>query len=206
MNCAEAGEDSGLVSLDRTNLARRTRRVLSKGGWGNPDVLLVERTSGGAELVVVKDFAVRSRWVRILLGRWLLRREERAYRRLSGIPAVPLLLGRVDMDALILEYRPGTLLSRSLAGHIPSGFMTELEESIQAMHGRGVVHLDLRHRSNILAGEDGKPVLIDFASALFFNPKGWLGSGLLHAFASIDRSAVEKWRVRLVPPGTGSSR
>ncbi len=204
MSSAEAAYGTRAVSLCRTELAERTRGVLSTGGWGNPDVLLVESPWGGAEFVVVKDFAARSRFARVLFGRWLLRREERAYLRLAGLAEVPRLLGRIDIDALILEYRPGTLLSRSLAGRLPDGFMPELETAIAAMHARGIVHLDLRHRSNILAGEDGKPVLIDFASALFFDPRGWVGRWLLQAFARIDLAAVEKWRVRLVPPATSS--
>lgn len=206
MNSAEANHGTLAVALRRAELAERTRRVLSTGGWGNPDVLLVESPWSGAECVVVKDFAARSRFARLLFGRWLLRREERAYRRLAGLAAVPRLLGRVDIDALIIEYRPGTLLSRSLAGHLPDGFMPELEAAIAAMHARGIVHLDLRHRSNVLAGDDGNPVLIDFASALFFDPKSWAGRWLMRAFALIDLAAVEKWRVRLVPPSATPPR
>ena len=178
----------------RDELARRTRRVLNRGGWGNPDVLLVDAPSGP---VVVKDFRPRHPLVRRLLGSWLLAREERAYRRLSGMTAVPGLIGRLDDEALVLEYRPGILLSRSLRGRVSPGFLDELDAAVEEMHGRGIVHLDLRHRSNILAGDDGRPVLLDFASAMRCDPSRWLGRLLLRAGGWIDRRALEKWRVRL---------
>lgn len=186
---------SDSTGLDRHNLAVRTRAVLNHGGWGNPDVLLVESELGS---VVVKDFAPRTRYVRRWLGPWLLRREALAYRRLEGLEAVPRLLGKLDAAALVFEYRPGVLLSRSLSGRLPPTFLVELERAVAQMHQRGVVHLDLRHRSNILASPDGRPVLLDFASALRFDRKTWWGRTGVVLFGLIDRRALRKWRVRLV--------
>jgi serine/threonine protein kinase len=183
------------IGLDRRNLAAQTRAVLNHGGWGNPDVLLVESSLGS---VVVKDFAPRTRYVRRWLGPWLLRREAQAYRRLDGLEAVPRLLGQIDGEALVLEYRPGVLLSRSLAGRLPPTFLAELQTAIAEMHQRGVVHLDLRHRSNILAGEDGRPVLLDFASALRFDRSTWWGRVAVALLGWVDRRALRKWQVRLV--------
>ena len=181
--------------LDRQSLPSRIVDTLSRGGWANPDVFLA-RGRGGRD-VVVKDFAPRGRVVRATLGRYLIDREARVYDVLEGLDAVPRLLGRLDRYALVIEYRPGVLLSRSLAGRLPKEFMAELERAIGAMHARGVVHLDLRHRSNILAGDDGHPVLLDFASALVFEPKGWASRILQPLFAWIDRGAVRKWRARI---------
>ncbi len=183
------------VGLDRANLAQQTRSVLNRGGWGNPDVLLVESDLG---TVVVKDFGPRIYCVRRWLGPWLLRREARAYRRLEGVEAVPHLLGQLDAAALILEYRPGVLLSRSLSGKLPPDFLVELQRAIAEIHRRGVVHLDLRHRSNILAGDDGRPVVIDFASALRFDNATWWGRMLVGLLGSVDRRALQKWRVRIL--------
>ncbi len=182
------------LELRREELAGRTRAVLHRGGWGNPDVLLVETRAGA---VVVKDFAPRGRWVRRWLAPRLLSREERAYRRLAGLPAVPNLIGRLDAEALVLEYRPGEGLSRSLRSRLPSGFLRELSATIDEFHRRGVVHLDLRHRSNILAGRDGRPVVIDFASALRFDATRRSGRALVRIFGWVDRRALEKWRERL---------
>ena len=137
-------------------------RRLHRGGRGNADVLLVRHAG---KQFVVKDFAPRAWLLRSTFGRWSIGREWRAYRALDGIDAVPRLLGLVDPLALAIEYRPGSLLSRSLAGVLPADFLGELRGAVAAMHARGVVHLDLRHRSNILATPEGHPVLIDFASS-----------------------------------------
>jgi len=199
MDAAPAGraEISGPAGLARAELGRCTRRVLQAGRGVHPDVLLVDSPDGP---VVVKDFSARAVGVRRLLGPWLLSREERAYRQLADVPGVPRLIGRLDAAALVLEYRPGVLVSRSLRGRLPVVFLAELERCVEEMHRRGVVHLDLRHRSNVLAGEDGHPVLIDFASALRFDPRLRISRWMLRALAWIDRRAVEKWRVRLESP------
>ena len=181
-------------TLSRAKVADSTQQVLNRGRWGNPDVLLVGTSNAS---VVVKDFAPRNVWVRRSFGRWLISREERIYRRLDGLACVPRLLRRLDRDAIVIEYRPGVLLSRSLAGSLPEMFLAELEATISAMHRRGVVHLDLRHRSNILAGTDGHPVVLDFASALLFDPDRMLGRLGIRLFGWFDWRAMQKWRVRL---------
>jgi RIO-like serine/threonine protein kinase len=58
------------------------------------------------------------------------------------------------------------------------------------MHERGVVHLDLRQRKNILVDGD-RPWVIDFANAL----RGRLASKL----AGVDESALLKWKQRNWP-------
>ena len=186
----------GTPRIDRADMKDRVERVLHRGGRGNPDVLLVRDPSGR---YVVKDFSPRSWIVRRFLGRRLLRREARAYAQLAGHDCIPAFLGWVDADAFVLEYRPGVLLSRSLAGRVPPTFFEQLAMAIDEMHAAGVVHLDLRHRSNILASDLGRPVLLDFASAMRFDPDRWSGRLGLRLLRWIDLRALEKWRVRLVP-------
>ena len=181
-----------VILPDRKSWPGVLREVLSAGHGFQADVLLLE-TPGGP--VVVKDFRNRSWWFARTLGRWLCAREVRAYARLAGLSVVPRMIQRLDAFAFAVEYRPGTLLSRSLRGRTSPGFMAELEQGLEAIHERGVVHLDLRHRSNVLAGDDGHPVILDFASALCLRP----GSRRLRWLTRFDRLALEKWRVRLEP-------
>lgn len=188
--------------LDRESLARDTVAVLNRGNARNPDVLLVR--DGGRE-VVVKDFAPRARWVRATIGRWINAREIRAYQRLAGHRAVPRLLGRIDALAFAVEYRPGRRMSRRLADEVSPHFVDELEEAIRDLHVRGVAHLDLRHRTNVLEGEDGHPVLIDFASAVCFKPGGWGARWILPLLARIDLRALRKWKERLRPRAAGAA-
>ncbi len=183
------------LAIQRKDLRSRTIEVLNRGGWANPDVLLVRDDAGHS--VVVKDFAPRNVLVRTLIGPWITRREARAYRVLEGMAGVPALLGNLDALALIIEYRPGVLMSRSLAGRLPLEFMDELRTIVRDMHRRGVVHLDLRHRSNVLATSDGHPILIDFASAICLRPGGLLARAVLPLLALIDWGAVRKWDDRV---------
>jgi len=199
---ADSSPPSPLSALSRQEIPDRLLQVLNRGSRRNPDVYLVR---GDPHPWVVKDFAPRGRWVRAWLGPWLLRREERAYRALAGHPAVPRLLGRLDRLALVLEYRPGQRMSRKLAGRVPPGFVAELEAAVADMHARGVAHLDLRHRSNVMVDEAGRPVLIDFGSAVCLRPGGLAARWLLPLLARWDRRALAKWRVRL-EEGAGAGR
>jgi predicted Ser/Thr protein kinase len=180
----------------RADLAHCTVEVLNRGNRRNPDVLLVEHAG---RRVVVKDFAPRGRLVRALLGRWIQAREVRALEALRGHPSVPRFLGWIDPLAFAVEYRPGRRMSRKLAGRVPEDFVVRLEEALDAMHRRGVVHLDLRHRSNVLVDESGAPVLVDFASALTFRPGGLGARLVLPLLARLDRGALAKWSARLAP-------
>jgi hypothetical protein len=183
-----------LAALRRENLARATLATLNRGNRRNPDVLLVEL---GERRVVVKDFAPRGALVRATIGRWLTAREIRAYQALTDHPAVPRFLGRIDSLAFVVAYRPGRRLSRKIVGTLRPGFLDDLEQAVRGMHERGVVHLDLRHRSNVLVDGEGRPILIDFASAVCLRPAGLLARLLLPCLARVDRSAVAKWRAWL---------
>jgi predicted Ser/Thr protein kinase len=188
-------------AISRGELDSHTISVLNRGNSRNPDVLLVE--VDGRQLVV-KDFAPRGLWVRTTIGRWITAREVRALRVLDGLPAVPRFLGSIDALAFAVEYRPGQRVSRKLAGRVPPEFLERLETALHEMHRRGVAHLDLRHRSNVLVGEDGDPVLIDYGSALIFRPGGLLARWLLPLLVRLDLTALEKWRIRLTPSSAGS--
>ena len=187
--------------LTRGDLDGLPRRRLQAGRGTSAEVSVVTGPDGP---LVVKEVAPGAGAAVRRFARWSLAREAAAYERLRGVSAVPKLIGVLDEDAIVLEYRPGTLLSRALAGTLPEAFMGELEAAVEAMHAAGVVHLDLRHRSNVLAGEDGHPVLLDFASALTFDVCGHRGRVCRTLFAWVDRRAVEKWRVRLVQPSSAS--
>jgi RIO-like serine/threonine protein kinase len=170
---------------------------LNRGGARNPDVLLVAGEDDAR--LVVKDFRPRGALVRNTLGRWITAREVRAWRALDGHPAVPRYLGGIDALAFAVEYRPGRKMARKLAAELPPDFLTRLARAIEDMHERGVAHLDLRHRSNVLLDDSGAPVLIDFGSAVTFRPGGWPARLLLPAFGWLDRRALRKWQRKLAP-------
>lgn len=152
----------------------------------------------GGRRVFVKDYA-RTTWAfRWTLGRLQLRREARAYRALAGLPFVPRCFGRLDGDALLIEQVDGVPLTHEARARMAPDFFERLNAAIDAVHARGILHNDLRHRRNILVGEDGGPRLVDFASSVY------LGGGgprrlLLHWLRFLDRSAAIKWKWRHAP-------
>jgi hypothetical protein len=186
------------LGLARAELGAATRELLNRGSRRNPDVLRVEHAG---ETLVVKDFAPRGVMVRATLGRWIAAREARAYLQLAGHPAVPRFRGWIDPLAFAVEYRPGRRLSTARAPELPADFLAKLETALAGMHARGVAHLDLRHRSNVLAAADGSPVLIDFGSAVCFRPGGAGARFVLPLLARVDRGALAKWRRKLAAAG-----
>jgi hypothetical protein len=181
------------LGLTRANLAGRTLVCLERGGRLSPDVWLVDSDAGR---VVVKDFAARGRCVRATLGPWFVRHECRVYRRLSSHPAVPRLLGRIDALAFAVEHRGGVRISRRQPWTFSPEFGRKLEASVRELHALGVVHLDLRHRSNVRAGLDGARAdrLCIGRQLPAGRPRGARLAAAAHA---PDRLAVGKWRRRL---------
>ncbi len=185
-----------MSGVTRANLSEQTLITLQRGSWNSPDVYLVECDDGRA---VVKDFAPRAWLVRATFGRWIVRREARVYAALADHPAVPRLLGRLDPLALVIEHRAGARFSRRRPWTFTPGFVRQLRAAVDGLHARGVVHLDLAHRSNVCAAPDGSPVLIDFDSAVRFR-KGGLGERLLlPLLRRIDQRAVAKWAAAASP-------
>jgi len=182
---------SAVAGLTRANLGERTLVTLRRGNWNSPDVLLVEC---GPRRLVVKDFAPRSRWLRSTFGRWQIQREFAIYRALEGHPAVPRLLGRLDRAALIIEHRPGARFSTRRPWLFSPRFVAELREAVAGLHQRGIVHIDLAHRSNVRAGLDGHPVLIDFDGSLRFRRDSWAWRWLFPLARRIDERALAKWQ------------
>ena len=176
--------------VDRADLASRTLLRLKRGHRANPDVLLV-RTDAG--LVVVKDFAARPATVRWFIARASLRREARALNRLAETGFAPRALGWLDPLALVIEHRAGTKVSRRRPWPFSPRYIAELWDALHEMHELGVVHLDLGHRSNVRCDADGRPLLIDFATALTLE-RNRLPERLLRAAVRfVDERAVRKW-------------
>ncbi len=149
--------------FDRAQLLAAPCQILREGRWANARV--VRATIDGAEWTV-KDFSSRAWWVRNLFGRWLLRRELRALEKLAGIEGVPAQAFRVDSCAIAARFVPGVTLDRAPREQMNEAFFLELEALFRAVHARGLVHLDSRGSSNLLATPQGRPAVIDFQAAL----------------------------------------
>jgi RIO-like serine/threonine protein kinase len=165
----------------------KARVLRDKGGFLSPVVSVIDHEGRPA---VLKDYRTKNAVTRGLLAPSLVKREFSVLRHLEGIPGIPRAYAVVEKRALLLEYIEGRTINKFKAGELPDRVFVRLCDLVHAMHARGVVHLDLRQRKNILiAGE--QPWLIDFANAM----KGRLTAKL----RAVDESALLKFKQRNWP-------
>ncbi len=164
----------------------------------------IKRVSFGGPQAILKDYAGRS-WPVRLFGLVQVSREMRALHRLRGVPGVPACYGRWGRYGILLERVEGERITRwcgaRTAGILP--MLERLDRLIAAIHARGVVHLDLRKRDNVLIDADGRPGIIDFNAACCFEPGGLAARLLLPLLKPIDTSALVKWTRRVAPGSLG---
>ena len=182
--------------LRRDEIAARARGTLGKRRWYRPLVTVIETEDG--RKAVVKDFLSCPAFWRWTYGRLLTGREVRAYKSLSGVPGVPEFLGRIDAYAFAVAWVPGLDLGKCRKGSLGPEVFDRLAATVAEMHRRGVLHLDLRQRRNVLV-DNGLPHVIDFSSGLVVNPEGFLGRRLLRWLGPVDRSGVLKYKRRFLP-------
>ena len=164
-------------------------RVLrDKGGFLSPVVSVVEHEGRPA---VLKDYRAKNALTRGVLAPALVRREYAVLKHLEGVPGVPRAYAVVEKRALLMEYIEGRTIGKFKPGELPDAVFERLRDTVRAMHARGVVHLDLRQKKNILVTDDGRPCLVDFGAAL----KGRLTAAL----RAVDDSAVLKFKAKLWP-------
>jgi len=151
-------------SLTLSNLAQRQRVVLREPSRTRPTLRGVEENGIRA---VVKDYSRNRFLYRNTIGRFLIWRERKAYRRLKGLRGVPTFYRAIDGLALVISEIPG----KSLEGlenekRLSETFFEELRGLLEKVHGRGLAHCDLKRAPNILLGHDGKPYIVDWSAAI----------------------------------------
>ena len=158
-------------------------------GW-QPDIWLV---SVHGRKAILKDYSQRGLLARVL-GGILVRREESAYRRLAGIPGIPLGLGRMGRLGLLTEY----IHSKSVADivesqSLPPAFFVQLYDIIQSIHAAGVAHGDLKRRRNLLVTNEDTVFIIDFAASWQKGGRWDIGRNwLFRQVCQVDWNAVAK--------------
>jgi len=167
---------------------------VTKGNFGKPDLNQVKMAGRS---VMVKDVGRKGFFLRWTLGLWLIQKEWKIYSRLVGIKGVPQPIERVDRFAFAMEFIPGRPILRGEP--LPPSFFQELERVLGGIHERGVVHMDLRHKGNILVSEKGEPFLIDFNSSFAFKEKGFLRRYLFPLLRRVDYGGLLKLKKRVSP-------
>lgn len=183
------------VRVPRRDEIERCRvRWLKRAGPTKADLSIVDAGHGP---VVVKDFGAKAAWVRPL-GRLQIARECRAYRRLGPLAGLPRLLGRIDAHALALELLDAQELvfMPDRAENGPARH-AELRAIVEAMHAKGLYHLDLRGIDNVMLGADGRVYVLDLAGAVGVRPGGLAERVIGRWLAMTDRAALLKWKTIL---------
>lgn len=151
-------------SLKLSDLPRRQCGVVRKPSSTRPTLWVVEENGVRA---VVKDYSTNKFFYRNTVGRFLIWRESKAYRRLRDLKGVPTFYGVIDGLALIIEEIPG----KSIEGlekeeKLSEAFFEELRGLVERFHSCGLAHCDLKRAPNILLGHDGKPYIVDWSASI----------------------------------------
>ena len=167
---------------------------LVKGSFGKPDL---NRVEAKGRIFIVKDVWRRNLFFRWTLGLWLIHKEWKIYSRLIGIEGIPKAVERIDRFAFAMEFVPGKPVGRE--DTLQPSFFFNLERMLEEVHKRGVVHLDLMHKGNILISEKGEPFLIDFNSSFCFKKGGLFHRLLFPILRWVDYGGLLKLKQRVSP-------
>ena len=103
-----------------------------------------------------------------------LEREYSAYQRMHGIVGVPACYGFLDKQYLVMEFIDGIPYRRAKwpSEADRTAWFDQLLNIIQSFHTCGVSHGDLKSKTNLIAGVDGNPYIIDFGTT-FIHKQGF---------------------------------
>lgn len=185
-------------SLRLCDLPDKHRAVLRHSSSTRPVIWLVEENGVRA---VVKDFSVNSFLYRNIAGRFLVWREEKAYRRLKNVKGVPALYRVIDGLALVVEEIPGKSLENlEKEIRLDAEFFHALERLVDKFHERGIAHCDLKRAPNFILGEDGLPYVIDWAASISESEFGFFPLNKIYRrFLLDDYLAITKLKLRHIP-------
>jgi RIO-like serine/threonine protein kinase len=185
-------------SLKISDLSRQNLGVLRKSTSTRPTLWLVEENGVRA---VVKDYSSGKVWYKNTIGRFLLWRESKAYRRLKGLRGVPTCYGVIDRLALITEQIPG----KNIEGleneeGLSEEFFDQLQALVEKVHSRGLAHCDLKRAPNILLGPNRRPYIVDWSASISEREFRFFPLNLIYQrFLRDDLNAITKMRLRHCP-------
>jgi hypothetical protein len=149
----------------------------------------------------------------VWLGRLLASREQWFMDRLAGIEGVPVSLGpvRVGNESLRTAVAHEWIEGHALAERewVDDWFFPQLEAILDEAHRRGIAHVDLHKRENILVDHCGRPCLIDYQISFGIPVERRVArlllGGVLRLLQRCDRYHLLKHRVKHRPDQVGLS-
>ena len=185
-------------SLKISDLPHQNLGVIRKPSSTRPTLWVVEQNGRRA---VVKDYSSNRFLYRNLIGRFLLWRERKAYRRLKGLKGIPICYRVIDGLALVIEEIPGrNIEGLENEGGLSEEFFNQLQEVVKKVHNRGMAHCDLKRAPNILLGHDDKPYLVDWSASISEREFRFFPFNLIYQrFLQDDLNAITKLKLRHCP-------
>ena len=172
--------------------------ILRNASSTRPVIRLINHEGGRA---VIKDFSLNGFFFRNVVGRFLIWREARAYRKMSGLEGVPRLLQVVGGRSLMVEAVSGTDLKEAgLQRKLPPHFFESLKALVDHVHERGVAHCDLKASGNVLVSSDGRPFIIDWGASISRSEFRFFPLTMIYdRFVVDDYRAITKFKLRYMP-------
>ncbi len=159
-----------------------------------PDIFIIEREQ---QFLVAKDFRDKGWAAKNLWGPLNLMYEKFLMDKLKGVAQIPQVIGLEDYNCLLISRIDGDEIKKS--SHLLSdSFFDQLLQIADNLHSRGVLHLDLGHKSNIMVDENGNPAIIDFNSSLYLPPNAFFRP-LIRLLAMIDRYSILRLKIKFRP-------
>jgi RIO-like serine/threonine protein kinase len=187
-----------LKSFKLSDLNQSRCEILREPSSTRPTLWAVEENGSRA---VVKDFSANGFLFRNIVGRFLIWREKKAYRRLRGVKGTPRYYHVIGGLAIVLEEISGrTVEGLELERPLTEDFFEELKEVVESFHERGLAHCDLKRAPNILIGEDTKPYIVDWSSSVSEREFRFFPLNIIYRrFLTDDFNAITKIKLRHMP-------
>jgi len=194
----ELSEKFMFDSLELSNIPEKQCAILRRHSSTRPKICVVEENGVRA---VVKDFSTGRFIFRNTVGRFLVWREAKAYKRLENIRGIPALYRVIDGLAIVIEEIPSTNLEDlETEKKLPDKFFDDLRDLVDRCHERGMAHCDLKRAPNTLLGHDGLPYVIDWGASI--SEREFRLFPLSHVYRRFlldDYMAIIKLKLRHVP-------
>lgn len=154
--------------------------------------LLYRNQRGGGQVLKISEFRLPFGVFLRPLARVMSRREHRVYQRVADIRGVPTLGPRFGSRGFFHQYVEGlTLFELPKGCPLPEPFWKQLRATLECIHQRRIVHLDLHKRGNIILGNDGSAYVLDFQISLLFEMRpGWIGKKLEALFEYLKQEDI----------------
>jgi len=185
-------------ALRLSDLPTKNSGILRGSSSTRPAIWIVEENGVRA---VVKDFSTNKFFFRNTIGRFLVWRERKAYRKLRGITGVPVLYRVIDGLALVTEEIPGRSLENlEKEIKLPVSFFEALKGLVTRIHDKGLAHCDLKRAPNTILGDNGLPYIIDWGASISEEEFRIPPLSLIYRrFKLDDQMAITKFKLRHSP-------